>query len=102
MGRLIDVSDLNNQIMLNKDRFGCLSVTISNVFEDIIRDTPTVNDNEINIVALENSVLKDIKAEIRDMYPNYTDEKGYRMIRKSDVLNIIDKHIKSEDNNAEI
>lgn len=40
--------------------------------------------------------LEDIKAEIMDMYPNYTDEKGYRMIRKSDVLNIIDKHIKSE------
>ena len=40
MGRLIDTSDLNNQIMLNKDRFGCLAVTISNVFKDIIRDTP--------------------------------------------------------------
>ena len=59
MGRLIDVSDLNNQIMLNKDRFGCLSVTISNVFEDIIRDTPTVKDNEINIAALEKQALRD-------------------------------------------
>ena len=45
MGRLIDTSDLNNQIMLQKNRFGCLSVTISNVFEDIIRDTPTVRSD---------------------------------------------------------
>ena len=38
--------------------------------------------------------LQDIQKEICDMYPKYTDENGYRMIRKSDVLNIIDKHIK--------
>ena len=44
------------------------------------------------------SVLEDIKAEISDMYPNYIDEKGYRMVRKSDVLNIIDKHMESENN----
>jgi len=47
--------------------------------------------------SIPKSVLEDIKAKISDMYPNYIDEKGYRMVRKSDVLNIIDKHMERED-----
>lgn len=43
------------------------------------------------------SVLKEIKKEISDMYPNFVDEKGYRLIRKSDVLNILDKYISRKD-----
>lgn len=46
MGRLIDTSDLNNQIMLHKDRFGSLSVPICNIFEDMIRDTPTAKSDK--------------------------------------------------------
>ena len=46
MGRLIDTSDLNNQIMLQKDRFGSLSVPICNIFEDMIRDTPTAKNDK--------------------------------------------------------
>ena len=45
MGRLIDTSDLNNQIMSHKSEFGVLSVAISNIFEDMVRDTPTVRSD---------------------------------------------------------
>ena len=45
MGRLIDTSDLNNQIMRSKHRFGSLSVAICNIFNDMINDTPTVRND---------------------------------------------------------
>ena len=41
MGRLINTSDLNNQIMRSKHRFGSLSVAICNIFDDMINHTPT-------------------------------------------------------------
>lgn len=69
MGRLIDTSDLNNQIMLQKDLFGCLAVIISNVFEDIIRDTPTAKaipkaDYENRLKADMVDMLEDLKKEM--------------------------------------
>ena len=41
MGRLIDTSDLNNQIMLAKSDWGFVSGVICHTFEDIISKTPT-------------------------------------------------------------
>lgn len=46
MGRLLDSSDVNNVIMLEKEKYGVLSTTIGNIVEDIISKVPTARVEE--------------------------------------------------------
>jgi predicted RNA-binding protein with EMAP domain len=105
MGRLIDVSELHNKVMLNKSDWGIFATPIDNLIADIVSQVNTAAaiskaDYEERLKADLVAILTEIQTEINEVPTSYMTNSGM-CIRKemkeytSDVNKVIKKVIDS-------
>jgi hypothetical protein len=71
MGRLINTSDLHNQVLLNKNDWGIFATTIDNLIEDIVSQVKTAEaipeaEYETRLKADMMDIFEDLKKEIEN------------------------------------
>lgn len=105
MGRLIDVSELHNTVMLNKSEWGIFATPIDRLIESLVSQVSTADaipkadyENRLNADMVD--MLTDIWLEIKKksyydttIIGNYEDEVRINLVELDDVNEIIQQKI---------
>lgn len=102
MGRLINTSDLHNQVLLNKSDWGIFATTIDNLIEDIVSQVKTaeaIPEAEYetrlkeDVMIVLDFIFNKIKAEVESTRKMHLDTDDFDWLNGCDyVLSVIDKY----------